>query len=71
MSLSICVIIQHVLGSTLGPVFVGAVSDRYDLITAMSILPAFSILAGLLFFIGSFYYEKDASRVASVSIEME
>lgn len=71
MSLSICVIIQHVLGSTLGPVFVGAVSDHYDLITAMSILPIFSLLAGLFFFIGSFYYEKDASRVVSVSIELE
>jgi len=71
MSLSICVIIQHILGSTLGPVFVGAVSDRYDLITAMSVLPLFSLFAGILFFVGSFYYEKDADRVVRVSIEME
>ncbi len=71
MSLSICVIVQHVLGSTLGPVFVGVVSDQYDLLTAMSLLPAFSLLAGVLFFWGSFYYEKEASMVAHVDIEME
>ncbi|TAL35739.1 MAG: hypothetical protein EPN93_09800 [Spirochaetes bacterium] len=71
MSLSINVIVQHVLGSALGPVFVGAVSDRYDIITALSVLPAFSILAAVLFFIGSFYYEGDAARAEKVAIELE
>ena len=71
MSLSICVIVQHVLGSTLGPIFVGVISDKYDLLTAMSILPLFTVISGLLFFWGSFYYEKEAARVVHVDIEME
>jgi len=71
MSLSINVIVQHVLGSSLGPVFVGAVSDRYDIITALAVLPAFSLLAAILFFIGSFFYEEEAARVEKVVIEME
>ena len=70
MSLSINVIVQHVLGSSLGPVFVGAVSDRYDIITALSVLPAFSLLAGLLFFIGSFFYEEEAARVEKAAPSM-
>ena len=71
MSLSINVIIQHVLGSSLGPIFVGAVSDRYDIVTALTVLPAFSLIAAVLFFIGSFFYEKDAARIESVVIEIE
>jgi MFS family permease len=70
-SLSLCVIIQHLLGSSLGPIFTGAVSDKYNLLTALTILPVFSIIAGILFFIGSTYYEKDLNNVEKVNIEIE
>ena len=49
ISLSVNVMIQHLLGSSLGPVFIGALSDRYGLDTAMVFLPAFAILGGVLF----------------------
>lgn len=63
VSLSVCVIIQHILGSALGPPAIGALSDTFGLEEAMVFLPLFAVLAGVLFFIGSFFYDSDARRV--------
>jgi len=60
VSLSLCVIIQHVLGSTLGPPVIGFFSDAFGLETAMIFIPFFALTAGVLFFIGSFFYHADA-----------
>ena len=70
-SLSVNIVIQHTLGSPLGPLFVGAVSDRYGLGSALGVLPAFTLLAGLLFLAGSFFYTKDLASAEVVDIEME
>jgi len=56
------VIVQHLLGSALGPPVIGALSDAYGLERAMVFLPIFTLLASLLFFIGSFSYTADAGR---------
>ena len=71
VSLSINIVIQHTLGSPLGPLFVGAVSDAHGIVAAMQALPLFALVAGALFFAGSFYYPQDAARVARVDIELE
>jgi MFS family permease len=71
ISLSICVIIQHVLGSSLGPIFVGMVSDRYDIKIALTFLPLFTLIAGILFFAGSFFYERDCDRVEKIELQLE
>ncbi len=63
VSLSLCVIVQHILGSALGPPVIGALSDAFGLETAMIFLPAFALLAGILFFVGSFFYDSDAKLV--------
>ena len=63
VSLSLCVVIQHILGSSLGPPVIGALSDAFGLQTAMVFLPLFTLLGGVLFFIGSFFYNADAARV--------
>ena len=63
VSLSLCVIIQHILGSALGPPVIGALSDAFGLETAMVFLPLFALLAGILFFVGSFFYDSDAKPV--------
>lgn len=63
VSLSLCVIVQHVLGSALGPPVVGALSDHFGLEAAMTFLPLFALLAGSLFFIGSFFHAADSQRV--------
>jgi MFS family permease len=68
ISLSLCVVVQHILGSALGPPFVGAMSDAYGLETALKFLPMFTFLASVLFFVASFYYVKNAGRVADVGV---
>jgi hypothetical protein len=59
ISLSLNIIIQHLLGSSLAPVVVGRLSDAYGLDKALTFLPGFAFLAGLLLFVGSFYYKRD------------
>ncbi len=70
-SLSICIVVQHLLGSALGPLAIGALSDQYGLDKAMLCLPAFLLLAGILFFAGSFFYRRDVESVEKVEIVFE
>jgi MFS family permease len=69
ISYSICVVVQHILGSTLGPIFVGAVSDAYNIQLALSVLPAFILASGIMFFIASRYYEKDLAKVERIELQ--
>ncbi|HOG06926.1 MAG: MFS transporter [Syntrophales bacterium] len=70
-SLSLNVVIQHLLGSSLGPIFVGVLSDRLGLTVALSFLPFFTALAALFFLVGSFYYQRDIDAVEKIDIEFE
>ncbi len=70
-SYSLCVVVQTLLGSSLGPIFTGFLSDRYDIQTAMTVLPIFSILAGTLFYFGSLFYNRDISKVEKVTLNFE
>jgi MFS family permease len=69
ISFSICVIVQNLLGSSLGPIVVGALSDRFDLATAVLVVPAFSAAGGVLFLIGSIFYGRDLAKVEKVPVE--
>jgi MFS family permease len=71
VSLSLCVIVQHILGSALGPPVIGALSDAFGLETAMVFLPLFALLAGILFFIGSFFYISDIKLIEEMNIPEE
>ena len=71
VSLSTNVVIQHVLGSALGPPVVGAFSDAFGIETALMFLPAFTLAAALLFLGGSFYYERDTATVERIELRME
>jgi len=70
-SYSFCVIFQNLLGSSLGPLFVGMVSDRWDLTLALTIVPVASLIAAVLFFIGSRFYLRDLARVEKVEMTIE
>jgi sugar phosphate permease len=70
-SIGVCIVIQHLLGSALGPLVIGAVSDSIGLDKAMLILPGFLALAAILFFIGSFTYIRDAARAEKVELVFE
>lgn len=66
VSLSLCVIIQHILGSTTGPPIIGFLSDSFGLEKAMVFIPFFAMLACILFFIGSLFYNSDVRLVENL-----
>lgn len=68
-SYAIAVVVQNLLGSSMGPIVIGNISDKTDLPTAMSILPLFLVLAAALFIVGSFFFKKDISKVEEVQLE--
>jgi predicted MFS family arabinose efflux permease len=71
ISYAICVIVQNLLGSSTGPIAVGAISDRYGLSAAMLAVPIASVLAGVLFLLAAAFYRKDLEKVDKVAVEME
>ena len=71
ISYSICVVAQNLLGSSLGPVFTGFLSDRFDIRTALTVVSFSPILAGIFFYIGSRFYEKDLAKVEKIAVCLE
>ncbi len=71
ISYSLCVIVQQILGTALGPIFVGAMSDAYGIAFALRLLPISYLVAAALFFAGSFFYEKDLAKVEKVALVLE
>ncbi|MGV8080033.1 MAG: spinster family MFS transporter [Syntrophales bacterium] len=71
ISYAVCVIFQNAFGAFTAPIVLGAISDAYGIKTAISVLPAFLVFSAVLFFLGSFFYEKDLSKVEKVELEME
>jgi MFS family permease len=63
VSLSLNIIIQHLLGSSLAPFVIGKISDVHGLDKALTILPLFALLSGGLLFTGSFFYPNDLDTV--------
>jgi MFS family permease len=70
VSLSLNVIIQHILGSAVGPPVIGALSDALGLERAMLFVPVFNLVAALLFYVGSRYYTSDLAKVGRVPVEV-
>jgi predicted MFS family arabinose efflux permease len=69
-SYSFCVVSQNLLGSSLGPLFVGALSDRYDIQTALMVVPVFSLIASVLYLCASFFYARDLEKVEKVPLRI-
>ena len=69
ISYSLAQFFMMALGYSLSPIFVGAISDRYDLLTAFKFLPLFTLFGAIAFFIGSFFYERDLKKVAKVKLK--
>jgi MFS family permease len=69
MSYAVAVVIQNSLGAFTSPILIGALSDATNIQTAMSVLPLALLLASVMFFTGSFYYEKDLSKVEKIKLE--
>jgi len=71
MSYAIAVVVQNLLGASLGPIVIGAVSDATNIQTALSVLPVSLLAASLMFFGGSFFYEKDLAKVEKIKLEAD
>jgi MFS family permease len=70
ISYAIAVIVQNLLGASLGPIVMGAISDATNIETALAFLPLSMLVAAGFFFAGSFYYAKDLSKVEKVVMEV-
>jgi len=68
---SLNVVIQNLLGSSLAPIIVGFVSDRFNLGVAMAFIPVFSFIAAALFFATSFYYAQAAKKVENLERQIQ
>ena len=60
---SVLSLFQNLLGLAAGPFIAGWVSDAWSLETALTVMPAFGLLAACLFMITSRCYEADLKRV--------
>ncbi len=70
-SYAIAVVVQNLLGASLGPIVMGAISDRSNIQTAFSFLPIALVISSVLFFAGSFYYERDLKLVEKIELEVK
>jgi len=70
-SLAMLTIFHQGLGQALGPLFGGILSDMYNLRTALMIISFVPILAGLFFFIGGLYYDRDVAKVEKVELSVD
>jgi MFS family permease len=71
MSYAIAAVISNLLGASLGPIVIGAISDASNIQTAFLILPVSLVIAAGLFFAGSFFYTKDFNKVEKIQLEIE
>jgi fucose permease len=69
ISYAIALFSMMIFGFTLAPIFVGAISDASDLLTAFRLLPLFSLFASAAFFVGSFFYARDLKKVGNVTLQ--
>ncbi len=60
---------QNLFGLAIGPFLVGLMSDQWGLQQALTVVPAFSVLAALAFLVAARYYEADAAHVARVKLD--
>jgi MFS family permease len=71
ISYSVAIITMNLLGASLGPIVIGAISDATSIQTALQVLPAFLLASAILFYAGSFFFEKDYNKVEKITLEME
>jgi hypothetical protein len=63
---SVLALFQNLFGLAAGPFLVGLMSDALGLEVALTVIPAFGVLAGVFFLLASRSYEGDIQRAAVV-----
>jgi MFS family permease len=67
--LSVLALFQNLLGLAVGPFLAGVLSDAYGLQAALSLIPAFGLLAAIAFLLAARSYESDMQRAESTPAE--
>lgn len=71
ISYALCVITQNLLGSSLGPIVTGSLSDAYGIDTALKLATFAAFFSCALFYAGSRFYERDLGKVERVALVPE
>ena len=66
---SVLALFQNLLGLAVGPIVTGALSDRFGLESALTLVPLFGALAAAFFMLAARTYEGDIHQVESVPID--
>jgi MFS family permease len=66
---SVLSLFQNLFGLAAGPVLVGALSDTWGLESALTAIPAFSLLAAVAFVVAAGTYEADRQRATELPAE--
>jgi predicted MFS family arabinose efflux permease len=66
---SVLSLFQNLFGLAVGPIVAGALSDLFDLETALAITPLFALLAAAAMLMAARTYAGDKSKVAAVQVE--
>ena len=71
MSRSVNVFIQGIIGASLAPLVIGAISDAYGLDKAMWVVAPVVLVGGILFLWGAFFYKKDLDQCEKCQLTFE
>jgi fucose permease len=71
MSAGLSVVFTSLIGGSLAPVVIGAISDAAGIQAAMKILPVSLLLAAVLFLAGSLFFMRDYRKVEHVQLQAE
>jgi predicted MFS family arabinose efflux permease len=71
ISYALCVIVQNLLGSSLGPLVTGVLSDAHGIATALKIACMSALVSFVLFYLGSTFYKGDLDKVERVALTAE
>jgi MFS family permease len=71
ISYALCVISQNLLGSSLGPIVTGALSDAYGIAAALKLATIAALVSCVLFYLGSKFYKRDLDKVERVALTAE
>jgi MFS family permease len=69
--LSVLALFQNLLGLAAGPFIAGVLSDAYGLERALSMIPAFGLLAALCFMLAARNYITDMHQVQDVRVRID
>ena len=71
ISYALCVISQNLLGSSLGPIVTGILSDAYGIAAALKLANIAALVSCVLFYLGSKFYKRDLDKVEKVPLAAE